>query len=201
MSSKTLSYILRHGAIDLNLDISVDGFMQIDTLLNYLNNQNKNKNIITVDHIKEIVLHDQKGRFTIKDNMIRANQGHSIVSVKSSALLKKIDPLTLQNCVHGTNKKAWSSIKTEGLKKMGRNEIHFIKNYTNSVDDIKGLRSRSEVLIFLDLEKCSSSGIEFFESDNGVILVPETIRPEFFKDVLFVSLVIRPKLTDRVECH
>ena len=70
---------------------------------------------------------DTNGRY-----WIRANQGHSIKSVKSEHLLTeitlhelKLNPNKYGNIVHGTFIKNLKPILNHGLSKMTRNHIHF----------------------------------------------------------------------------
>ena len=49
------------------------------------------------------------------------------------------------------------------------------------------MRTSSQVLIFINLQKALDAGIKFFMSDNGVILTEGDnegfLRPEFFEKV------------------
>jgi len=99
--------------------------------------------------IQEIVTASDKQRFSLKEDSsdgleasssrpgfhddpshyrIRANQGHSL-AIASEDLLKPIvitDADCPQQAVHGTDPLAWNAIlKSGGLKKMGRQHIHF----------------------------------------------------------------------------
>ena len=66
--------------------------------------------------------------------LIRANQGHSL-AISSEDLLKPItvsDPDCPKQVVHGTDPAAWKGIlHSGGLKKMGRQHIHFATGIPN----------------------------------------------------------------------
>ncbi|CAE7014378.1 hypothetical protein CFE70_002511 [Pyrenophora teres f. teres 0-1] len=123
------------------------------------------------------------------DYLIRANQGHSI-KVDSEGLLV---PITKEagnipeTVVHGTDERAWNLIlKGGGLRRMGRNHIHFASGLpagfkaldSSSVSTeekeaapvISGMRKNSSVLIYVDIDAAMAAGINFFVSENGVIL-------------------------------
>lgn len=123
------------------------------------------------------------------DYLIRANQGHSI-KVDVEGLLT---PITLavgnipDTVVHGTDEPAWRLImKSGGLRRMGRNHIHFASGLpagfkslaidTASVEEkeaapvISGMRKNSSVLIYIDIHAALEAGINFYISENGVIL-------------------------------
>jgi len=69
---------------------------------------------------------------------IRANQGHSIevedLQVKEVASAEEIPVV-----IHGTNMRAWQSIKREGLSKMNRNHIHMAKGLSSDKSVISGM--------------------------------------------------------------
>jgi 2'-phosphotransferase len=123
------------------------------------------------------------------DYLIRANQGHSI-NVDTEGLLTPISidagnvPSTV---VHGTDERAWTLIsKSGGLRRMGRNHIHFASGLpegfksvdasTGSAEEkesapvISGMRKNSTILVYVDIEAAMKAGIKFFVSENGVIL-------------------------------
>lgn len=78
--SKTLSWILRHGATKLGLKIGNDGYVDVGSLLEIQSLRGK----CTIHDIKNIVVLNDKQRFTLRENPttkrleIRANQGHSL---------------------------------------------------------------------------------------------------------------------------
>lgn len=77
--SKKLSWVLRHGAEKIGLEISSSGYIRIKDILN----NKKFKNNYTFDDIKKVVELDNKQRFNLRFNennevQICANQGHSL---------------------------------------------------------------------------------------------------------------------------
>tara|TARA_R110002003_G_scaffold1005_3_gene21970 strand:+ start:6088 stop:6846 length:759 start_codon:yes stop_codon:yes gene_type:complete len=140
------------------------------------------------------------------DYLIRANQGHSI-KVDVEGLLT---PITIdagnvpETVVHGTDERAWQLIlKSGGLRKMGRNHIHFASGLpagfrslavdTASTEEkeaapvISGMRKNSTVLVYIDIQAALAAGIHFYISENGVILTEGNeqgfLSYEFFKRV------------------
>ena len=108
---------------------------------------------------------------------IRANQGHSFsAGLQSNQLLAPLTAEELSNheliIVHGTTRRAWEDhIRIEGLRRMKRNHIHFATGLPNGQKSpISGMRSSSEIYIYISGKKCADDAIPFYRSDNGVIL-------------------------------
>ncbi|KAI8388065.1 phosphotransferase KptA/Tpt1 [Radiomyces spectabilis] len=181
--SKTLSYILRHGAVKEKLNMRSDGYVALNELLA----RPKLKGV-TQEQVEHVVKTNDKQRFHLKceDDQwwIRANQGHSL-KVKDMDLELLTDPL--ETCIHGTKLVHWNAIKNEGLHKMGRNHIHFSIGLPADASVISGMRSNSEVFIYIDMAKAMADGIKFYRSSNKVILtegVDGTLQPTYFARVI-----------------
>jgi len=127
---------------------------------------------------------------------IRANQGHSIATgISSDELLQRLSPeelASIDTIVHGTTWIAWDQhIKREGLCRMKRHHIHFatgIPGEDTSV--ISGMRSSSDVYIYIDSKKCASDGVIFYKSDNNVLLtsgINGYLSPLYFKKVIHAT--------------
>lgn len=178
--SKTISYLLRHGAIEHKLNIDSHGYVEVTELLS--NNQLQN---LTFENLKYIVATDNKGRFDLKlisdKYYIRANQGHSTNVgniLNDDEILDEItEPLDV--CLHGTYKKSLDNINKIGLCKMDRKHIHF----TDSLTSKSGIRNNCDAIIYIDMKKAMNDGIRFYKSKNGVILssgINGIIEPKYF---------------------
>ncbi|TFK25104.1 phosphotransferase KptA/Tpt1, partial [Coprinopsis marcescibilis] len=202
--SKTLSWLLRHGAANEGLPIRKDGFIKVDDVLNHP----KLKAVsLGLNGLQDIVKADSKQRYSLiyeaegegasaavpadESNegtwWIKANQGHSIktVELELKPIVTAAD-IPSGVAVHGTNGKAWNSISTQGLSKMKRNHIHLAQGIAGQ-NVLSGMRQGSQILIFIDVQKALDAGIKFFLSDNGVVLSEGDengiLKPEFFSRV------------------
>ncbi|ESK95505.1 trna 2 -phosphotransferase 1-like [Moniliophthora roreri MCA 2997] len=210
-TSRTLSYILRHGAKAAGLSIRSDGFVSVKDLVRGLPSTSAIKdpmmmqlNTVEFRHLdfrslEKIVKMDNKRRFTLlykpategTSNQlgswwIRANQGHSMDSVVDLELKRIISPDEVPMAVHGTSPKSWNKISVEGLSRMTRNHIHLAQGVARG-DVISGMRSSARLMIYIDLAKAMAAGLKFYLSVNGVILTEGDeegyIRPQFFRRV------------------
>ena len=183
MSSKKLSYILRHGIIEQGLSITNDGYVDIEHLLNLdiLNGWNFNT-------INDIVKNDNKNRYSLikKDDkyFIRANQGHStqVGSLINDNLLLDEITIPIEDCFHGTFVTFLDSIKKEGLKVMNRKHIHIARNLNAK----SGKRNSCNVLVYIDMKKAMKDGIKFYKSLNDVILttgINGILAPQYFSKI------------------
>lgn len=188
--SKLLSWILRHGANDINIPIDTNGYIDVDVILK---SQRFISKKFSLTEIKNVVANDSKQRFSL-DTLpngkvrIKANQGHSMANVQMT-MTKIDDAIKLPIAVHGTYYRYWDRIKADGLKRMTRNHIHMTETEHFSANT-SGFRSSSEILIYINVSKAMSDGVVFYRSANNVILT------EGINGVL--SSQYFAKVTDRV---
>ena len=180
--SKHLSALLRHQAAGLPLD--ADGGIGFSALAEFMSLHHP-------QFLCEIVLTNPKQRFEFLDDFtrIRARQGHTNENVLDSVAMRQ---LTLENNhlfgvqVHGTTKTAWDSIRTSGLVPGGkggaarRTHVHFATCMPSQADQVlSGLRTNSEIIICLDLNRWLADNHQAFFADNGVLCTPEVVPPMY----------------------
>lgn len=170
--SKVLSYLLRHGACKEHLPLQSDGFIDLQAILEHPEMQKRH---VQVSDVQRVVVNNDKKRFTLEETgirqwKIRANQGHTLSEVKELDL-KKLTKADVVNftVVHGTYFKYWANIKTDGLKRMKRNHIHFASTDVLG-PGISGFRNDTQVLIYVNVPAAMKDGIAFYRSTNNVIL-------------------------------
>ncbi|XP_018334843.1 tRNA 2'-phosphotransferase 1 [Agrilus planipennis] len=167
--SKTLSWLLRHAALRENLNVSPDGFVDINEVLQH---KRLKKISCTPEDVREVVATNSKQRFTLRDRQgtleICANQGHSF-PVDNLELIP-VMPYEFDYVIHGTYLKNWDSIRVYGLKRMKRNHIHFSSGLPSDKNIKSGIRFDAEIYIYIDINKALLSGLNFFRSVNGVVL-------------------------------
>ncbi|KAM3825016.1 tRNA 2'-phosphotransferase 1 isoform 1-T1 [Vipera latastei] len=171
--SKALSYALRHGADELGLHMSSDGFVDVVEILRL-----PQFKAWSEEDVKRVVETNEKQRFALGRHpssghlQIRANQGHSLQVPELD-----LTPLqTLQDfpetVAHGTLLRHWPAIRQHGLSRMGRAHIHLAPGLPGEGAVLSGMRNSSEVAIIIDIPKALADGITFFRSANGVVLTP-----------------------------
>jgi RNA:NAD 2'-phosphotransferase (TPT1/KptA family) len=170
--SKTMSFLLRHGAQKEGLPIQPNGFVPISDLLAH---RNLRSLAVTRVNVLEVVAQDAKGRYELdaSQQLIRATQGHSM---KLESVEDDMTPLTVDSVplvvVHGTYRKFLASIEQEGLKRFSRQHIHMTTG-THGDESVKsGMRNNVDTYIFIDARRAIADGIPFFLSRNGVVLTP-----------------------------
>ncbi|TIA87339.1 hypothetical protein E3P99_03229 [Wallemia hederae] len=179
--SKTLSYILRHGAIKEGLEMRNDGFIRVDDLLSRPKLRG-----LDFESLQRLVLNNDKKRYQLLAEsgvwLIRAVQGHSLDAAQLE-LSQITDTADAPVAVHGTNDEAWSSIKTEGLKTMGRQYIHLATGLPHESEVVSGMRKSSTVFIYVDVEQLLKDNIKLYKSLNGVLLttgLDNILPPRYF---------------------
>jgi RNA:NAD 2'-phosphotransferase (TPT1/KptA family)/8-oxo-dGTP pyrophosphatase MutT (NUDIX family) len=174
--SKSMSYLLRHGLEKENINNN-NGFVKIDDLIDWL----KTRNIITTkDDIMKIAKDDNKQRYKIIENNIRANQGHSVNVQIDFDVLNSIDDM--YPLIHATYKDSIKPIVENGLKPMERTHIHFtsIKN-----NNFKAIRQDTDTYCILKkkYDKC------IYKSENDVYLSKDIIDKKDFDIITFTRKI------------
>lgn len=185
--SKTLSFLLRHGAVEAGLQMRADGFVKLTEVLEY-----PELGGVSAQKVEEIVAASDKQRFalTVEDGetFIRANQGHTLTGLKEDALLTEIrDASDAPVCIHGTYHRCIEPILRGGLSRMARNHIHCAALMPEE-GVVSGMRSSCEIAVYVDVGKSMALGLKWYRSANGVLLTPGDqaglVPPNCFKEVI-----------------
>jgi len=135
----------------------------------------KSKNIkLTKELINEVVRDNDKQRFIIEENKIRANQGHSI---EVDLELKAVTPPDI--LYHGTATRFLDSIMQTGLSKQARQHVHLSQELETAT--AVGKRHGKLVILEVDAKKMFDEGFEFYLSENGVWLT-DVVGVRFLKE-------------------
>jgi putative RNA 2'-phosphotransferase len=155
---RKIAYLLRHNPEDLTMD--KNGWVDVNELINKLS--------IDIDTLKEVVITNDKKRYTFNDDetKIRALQGHSIDI--EPILTKTVPPKTLY---HGTSPSFLDSILNNGLSKMKRQHVHLSGDIKTAYSVGKRhSKSKKPVIIMVAAKEMDDDGFDFYLSDNGVWL-------------------------------
>ena len=156
--SKFLSLILRHKPQTIGLTLDSHGWAEIDELLSKSKIMKLNREILD-----KVVKENDKQRFIIDGDRIRANQGHSL---DIDLELKVVTPPNL--LFHGTATQFIASIMKIGLIKQRRQHVHLSEKRETAIS--VGRRHGEVVLLKIDSQKMFDDGYDFYLSENGVWL-------------------------------
>jgi len=169
--SKFLSLLLRHKPQSIGLKLDANGWADIDELIEKSKNIKLNRALID-----EVVAQNDKQRFIIENNRIRANQGHSIdVDLE----FKAIEPPNM--LYHGTATRFLDSIMKTGLTKQNRQHVHLSQEIETAIS--VGKRHGKVALLEIDAQKMFEKGYEFYLSENGVWLT-DSVPLEYIDEML-----------------
>lgn len=160
--SKFMSLILRHKPQEIGLTLDRYGYVNT---LDLINGMNKKGYKVTITDIEEIVIHDNKQRYSFNDDetKIRANQGHS---VKVDLELKTVEPPEI--LYHGTSTKVVNSIYCDGIDKQKRQCVHLSSDIETATK--VGKRHGDLVIFEINSQQMYKDGYKFYLSENKVWL-------------------------------
>lgn len=156
--SKYLSYVLRHNPDNIGIILDSDGWANINELIKKTKKFN-----LTKELLKMIVNTNDKQRFIIEDDKIRANQGHSI---NVNLNLIPIEPFDI--LYHGTTIDKIENIFKQGILSMNRQYVHLSNNEKLAINVAQ--RHGKPKVLKIDSKKMYEEGYEFYISKNGVWL-------------------------------
>ncbi len=155
--SKTLSWLLRHGAAEAGLHLDAAGWAPLADVLRITG--------VSRGDVEAAVRDNTKRRFELDGDRIRAVQGHSSTQVDLDALeaswervVGRVEPL-----FHGTRLDVLDAVRREGLRPMSRTHVHL----ADAPDATVGKRAGVDVLLAVDPARLDQP---LFRSPNGVLL-------------------------------
>ncbi|WP_433231097.1 RNA 2'-phosphotransferase [Actinomadura formosensis] len=168
--SKYLARHLRHRPERIGLTLSAEGWVDVTELLAACS---RHGFALTRSELEHVVNVNDKKRFELDGNRIRAAQGHS---VPVELNLPSASPP--QFLYHGTVRRSVEPILRDGLLPMGRHAVHLSPD-RETVRRV-GARRGKPVVLAVEAGRMAADGHEFRVSANGVWLAgfvpPEYIR-------------------------
>jgi len=150
--------VLRHRPDSLDLSLDEAGWTDLATLVARLE--------VPLEDVLQVVALDSKGRYSIHEGRIRANQGHSVPGIEAFSPAEP--PAQLY---HGTTHERWPQIQASGgLLPMARHHVHLSADEQTARQ--VGSRRRHEKLLVLRVDAAAMrrDGHAFWISTNGVWL-------------------------------
>uniref|UniRef100_A0AAU3GTV2 Probable RNA 2'-phosphotransferase n=1 Tax=Streptomyces sp. NBC_01401 TaxID=2903854 RepID=A0AAU3GTV2_9ACTN len=168
--SKFLSKHLRHEPDRLGISLDPHGWVTVDELLRACARRGFT---LTRDDLDHVVAVNDKQRFTMTGDRIRANQGHS---VPVDLDLPPAEPPAY--LFHGTVARVLDAIRAEGLRPMNRHHVHLSPDHGTAVR--VGSRRGAPIVLVVDAGAMHRAGHLFHVSANGVWLTasvpPDCLR-------------------------
>ncbi|MBM7787142.1 RNA 2'-phosphotransferase [Tenggerimyces flavus] len=167
-ASKFLAKYLRHDPAAIGLTLDSGGWVGVRELLAACKRAGMP---MTRAELEQVVATNDKQRFVLDGDRIRASQGHS-VSVDLG--LPAVEPPAL--LYHGTVARFLPQIRREGLRPMRRHDVHLSPDEETARR--VGARRGKPVVLVVRAGDMHGTGHEFRLSTNGVWLT-QSVPAEF----------------------
>jgi putative RNA 2'-phosphotransferase len=160
-ASKFISKVLRHDPKAAGVELDAQGWVEIDTLLAGIHEHGGM--YVSREMFDKIVAENDKKRFVVEGNKVRAAQGHSVqVDLGYEAV---VPPDVLY---HGTATRFLNSIKQSGLQPGKRQHVHLSGDIETAAK--VGQRHGKLAIITIDAKGAHGAGVKFYQAENGVWL-------------------------------
>jgi putative RNA 2'-phosphotransferase len=144
------------------LCLDEEGWIGIDNLLDAVGKCGSTIEI-KKENLYELIANQQKNRFEIKDDRIRALYGHSIT-------VKKGNSLTPPDILyHGTSPRNLPSIMKQGLKSMGRQYVH-LSTDIDTATVVGKRRNEKPSILRINSKTAYDGGVLFYKGSDTVWL-------------------------------
>jgi len=169
MLSKLMSFLLRHDPSAAGLRMDQEGWVSVDDLVEGIRKRWRNADLyswVRREHVIAIAALDPKGRFELRNGMIRARYGHS---AKLNLRLSYPRDHSSRTLFHGTAPENLDSIMREGLKPMKRAFVHLSLSPEDACE-VGRRHSSKPVVLVIDAECLRKHGIEVLVASRSVRL-------------------------------
>ena len=168
--SRFLSGLLRHFPHKFGIKVDENGWAKIEEVKAVL----RRKYGVDRSFIEKIVMNDDKGRFELDRERIRAKYGHTIPVNKEWSEKGRIP----EKLYHGTNPKKLKSIMRLGLIPVKRLEVHLSRTVEEAVN-VGKRHCRNPVVLEIDAKSMVEKGIKIRK--KGEVFTTDSVSPEFIR--------------------
>ena len=182
--SHLMTYLLRHDPGAANLTMDGEGWVSIDEVVNAIKTRWNPRmySWLSIEHVLAVALMDPKGRFEVRDGMIRARYGHN--KSLNVNIRYEVDN-EVGTLYHGTTKDALTRIMHEGIKPMNRKYVHLVLDLKDAYE--VAIRHSSDVVILKVNADCLR------KSGQQVLIATDRVRLTSYVPPQCIESVINPR--------
>lgn len=168
---KFISGVLRHFPDKFGLNMDENGWVNLESLARIVKRRYRWANIWL---IKALVYSDEKQRYELKDDKIRARYGHS-VDVKLNDLPEAEEDVLY----YGTSEEEAHRMLEIGIKPVNQRYVHLSTTIEKS-KEVASIRTDTPIVLEIDAKKAREDGIRIVKA-NDLIALAEEIPAKYIK--------------------
>ncbi len=171
---RVLAGILRHFPEKFKLEIDPHGWVVIYALINAIRSRSNQFHWLRPHHLLALVETDPKGRYQIRDNLIRATYGHSL-DVDLDLPTEGIPDVLY----YPTTKEELELLVETGIKPSDRKKVHLSLSFEDAEKAGK-VRVPHPVILQIDTKGSIAAGHLIMQAGTTVFTTQE-VPPDFIK--------------------
>ncbi|MCX8172088.1 MAG: RNA 2'-phosphotransferase [Archaeoglobaceae archaeon] len=170
---KFVSGILRHFPSKFELEIDDNGWVNFEALARVVNKKYRWANRWV---LKALILSDEKKRYELKGDKIRARYGHSI-DVK----LNDMPEAQEDTLYYGTSEEEASRMLEIGIKPVNQTYVHLSTTLERSLE-VASLRTKKPIVFEIDAKQARADGVRILKANDTIALAKE-VSAKYIKKI------------------
>ncbi|DAC69948.1 MAG TPA: RNA 2'-phosphotransferase [Candidatus Poseidoniales archaeon] len=169
---RMLALVLRHAPEKFNVEMDINGWVSTRELADSISSQRRHYHWLRGWHFEAIASADEKGRYQVEGEMIRATYGHSI-EIELDLPTDEIPEALYWPC----EPTEADAIVQLGITSGTRNHIHLSKTIVNALE-AGHVRIDRPAIIEVDTVRAVADGHTIYRAGKTVFLTDE-VPPEY----------------------
>ncbi len=165
-----VSGALRHFPDDLGLAMNQHGWVDVDVLCDAMRTRYKWAN---KEKLFSIIESDEKGRYELRGNKIRARYGHSVDIDLDYA------ENTLPELYYGASREEVDILLEKGIKPIKQRYVH-LSTSVEKAKEVAKIHTEDPVLLAINAEEAQNDGVTMLSATDNIVL-SEEIPPQYLK--------------------
>ena len=158
-----ISGALRHFPDDLGLAMNQHGWVDVDVLVDTMRTRYKWSN---KEKLFSIIESDEKGRYEVKGNKIRARYGHSV------DIDLDYPENTLPELYYGASREEVDILLEKGIKPIKQRYVH-LSTSVEKATDVAKIHTEDPVLLVINAQEAQNDGISILSATENIVLADE----------------------------
>jgi len=158
-----ISGALRHFPDDLGLAMNQHGWVDIDVLCDAMKTRYKWAN---KEKLFSIIESDEKGRYEVKGNKIRARYGHSV------DVDLDFPDNTLPELYYGASREEVDILLEKGIRPIKQRYVH-LSTSVEKAKEVASIHTEDPVLLAINAEEAQKEGVRMLSATENIVLSEE----------------------------